>query len=401
MIAPDKLVANYQDKRKSFIAEIPEYPEGKFSGKGIVIPGGGPRYFTCAYVLIRRLRALGCTLPIELWHLGGYEMDQAMVDIVSPLGVTVIDAYKVRKTHPIKNLSGWELNPYSLLHSGFEEVLFLDADNIPVKDPTFVFDLEEYKSTGALFWPDYDYQRLKQNNPIWGIMEVPYRNEQTFESGQIVVNKRKNWKPLNLTVHFNSESDFYYKFILGDKDTFRFSWHCLGQKYSIISHPVYQLPAKPLPSLCMCQHAPDGSRLFQHRNMDKYRLDMPNFFIYDLAGQDECAEYVEDLRKLWGGAVAPLQDSPEVATIRNELVSSNWGWSISGHHVKVAFSPGGKILLGMQLAGDSYRIEDTGDGITLTTLDQFRINSRLRREDAKSFAGARVHNGLRVELKGL
>jgi len=401
MIAPNNTALDYRDKRIAFISSIPDYPENQFSGRGIVIPGGGTTYFTCAYVLIRRLRALGCTLPIELWHLGAYEVDSKMIELVKEYGVTVVDAYKLRKYHPIKNLNGWELNPYSLLWSKFEEVLFLDADNIPVKDPTFLFGLEEYKSTGALFWPDYDYQRLKQNNPIWGIMGIPYRDEQTFESGQIVVNKRVSWKPLNLAVHFNSESDFYYRFILGDKDTFRFGWHCLEQKYSIIPHPVHQLPAKPLPSLCMCQHAPDGSRIFQHRNMDKYRLDMPNFFIYDLAGQDECAGYIEDLRKLWNGKVQSPTDSAEVTTVKNELLSASWGWSIAGHHVKIAFSPEGKVLNGNQLTGDRYRVEDTGDGVTLTTLDDFRINSRLHRTAAKSFSGTRVHNGLRVELKDL
>ena len=54
-------------------SSLPSYPD-RFDGRGIVIPGGGMRYFTCAWVCIRMLRSLGCTLPIELWHCGPEEM---------------------------------------------------------------------------------------------------------------------------------------------------------------------------------------------------------------------------------------------------------------------------------------------------------------------------------------
>lgn len=388
-----------QDARRAFISSIPDYPVDTFSGKGIVIPGGGPRYFTCAYVLIRKLRKLGCTLPIELWHMGPHEMDQVMKGLISGYGVDIIDAYERRRTNPIKNLNGWELNAYALLWSKFEEVLFLDADNIPVQNPEFLFNTPEYQSTGSLFWPDYDYQRLKPFNPIWAIMEVPYRDEQSFESGQIVIDKKKSWKPLNLAVHFNSESDFYYRFILGDKDTFRFGWHCLDQPYSIIPHSVKQLPAKPLPSLCMCQHAPNGRLLFQHRNMDKWRLDLPNYHIYGLIDQDECFDYIEELRRVWTGKVTAPTDTLEISKLKEHLLGRQWTWSVAGHVSKVQFMSDGKVVSGSPICGDRYRIEDTGNGLTLTTLDDFRLNSRLQLATPVSFTGVRVHNGLPVELK--
>ena len=31
----------------------------------------------------------------------------------------------------------------------------LDSDNIPVRDPAFLFDSFEFKELGAVFWPDY------------------------------------------------------------------------------------------------------------------------------------------------------------------------------------------------------------------------------------------------------
>lgn len=37
----------------------------------------------------------------------------------------------------------------------FDDVLMLDSDNIPVRDPAFLFDSVEFKELGAVFWPDY------------------------------------------------------------------------------------------------------------------------------------------------------------------------------------------------------------------------------------------------------
>jgi hypothetical protein len=48
------------------------------SQRGIIICGGGLRYFPCAWVCIKILRHLGCRLPIEPWHLGKRKMPDAL-----------------------------------------------------------------------------------------------------------------------------------------------------------------------------------------------------------------------------------------------------------------------------------------------------------------------------------
>jgi len=50
------------------------------------------------------------------------------------------------------------LKALAILLSRFSHVLLLDADNFPVKDPSFLFDLPAYTETGALFWPDFWYR---------------------------------------------------------------------------------------------------------------------------------------------------------------------------------------------------------------------------------------------------
>jgi hypothetical protein len=190
----------------------------EFTGRGIVIPAGGSRYFPCAFVCIKILRRLGCTLPIEIWHLGNVECDRKMSSIVEPLGVECIDALQMRKAHPARILNGWELKPYAIMHSRYKEVLLIDADNIAVKNPEFLFECEEFRNLGAVFWPDYGC--LAPTRPIWEICGVAYRDEPEFESGQILVDKAKCWQALCLTMWMNEYSDFFYHYIHGDKETF-------------------------------------------------------------------------------------------------------------------------------------------------------------------------------------
>lgn len=41
------------------------------------------------------------------------------------------------------------------MHSSFEEVIAIDADNIPLHDPKIIFETEQYKETGNLYWRDF------------------------------------------------------------------------------------------------------------------------------------------------------------------------------------------------------------------------------------------------------
>jgi len=87
------------------------------------------------------LRRIGCTLPIELWYLGRHELPEKLEEFLSPLvlGVECVDGHRLSEQFPSRILNGWKLKPYSILHSKFAEVIALDADNVPVVDPTFLF----------------------------------------------------------------------------------------------------------------------------------------------------------------------------------------------------------------------------------------------------------------------
>ena len=290
---------NAEAQAVKFLAEMPPPPED-LSGRGIVICGGGQRYFACAWVCIQMLRESGCTLPIELWYLGPMEMDARMKSLVAPYGVVCRDGRShrrdsQRRPKPASPLGGFELKPYAILHSRFREVLLLDADNVPVRNPEYLFELTEYAEHGAIFWPDYG--RLSRSREIWGICGVSYRDEPEFESGQIVVDKLRCWEALQLTLWYNEHSDFFYKYIHGDKDTFHMAFRKVGQPYAMPAVPIHPL------EYTMCQHDFKGERVFQHRNLAKWILRQPNLRIHDFWHEDECLRYLTQLEQKWDGRI--------------------------------------------------------------------------------------------------
>jgi len=303
---------NAEARAVKFLAEIPAPPED-LSGRGIVICGGGQRYFTCAWVCIQMLRELGCTLPIELWYLGPMEMDAHMKALVAPFGVECRDGRTHRKDAQGKpkmrsSLGGFELKPYAILHSSFREVLFLDADNVPVRNPEYLFELPEYVEDGAIFWPDFS--RLSSSREIWNVCGVSYRDEPEFESGQIVVDKLRCWEALQLTLWYNEHSDFFYKYIHGDKDTFHMAFRKVGTPYAMPPVPIHPL------EYTMCQHDFKGNRVFQHRNLAKWLLRQPNLRIHDFWYEDKCLRYLKELEQKWDGRIDDIATTSRYESTR-------------------------------------------------------------------------------------
>jgi ADP-heptose:LPS heptosyltransferase len=288
--------ANVASER--FIETIPAYP-GNFSGRGIIICGGGLQYCPGIWVCVHQLKSLGCKLPVEVWHLGASEWDPAMSALLEGLGVRCVNAEEVRRRHPARILGGWELKSYALLHSGFKEIILLDADNVPVVDPSLFFDTPEYRETGALFWPDI--RECRPGKKMWRIFGVPYRKGPEFESGQIVMDKERCWRPLVLSSWYNQHSDFYYRHIMGDKETFHMAFRKLDAPWSMPARRPRRLGR-----CVMCQHDFQGHRAFQHRNIDKWNIWARQKRVLDFWFERECREYLEELRKVWDGRTEAL-----------------------------------------------------------------------------------------------
>lgn len=269
-------------------------------------------------------------------------MPGTMRGLFAELGAVCVDGSVVRRVHPVRRLAGWELKCFSIMHSSFEQVLLLDADNCPVRDPAFLFDELPYLQTGAIFWPDYT--RLGKERAVWAAAGIEYRDEPEFESGQIVVDKRRCWKALNVAMHINEYSDWWYRLVHGDKETFHLAWRKIGQDYAMPERGVEPLDAT------MLQFDFRGERLFQHRNFAKWKLDS-NKHIVGFRLEKECMQFVAELREKWVPGLPPgtrrfraEKADAELKAVADSLCDGAWWYDRAGlEGRKMVFLPDGSI----------------------------------------------------------
>lgn len=121
----------------------------------------------------------------------------------------------------------------AMLNSRFAEPFLLDSDNLALFDVEELYESDTYREFGTIFWPDI--ARTLPMNPIWAITNTKCKmDEYEQESGQLLIDKRKFWYHLQLSLYFlDKDTDrFYYsRIILGDKDAFRMAWHALKTKF--------------------------------------------------------------------------------------------------------------------------------------------------------------------------
>jgi len=399
----NQLYAKYHALQDAALALDPPLPQ-HFSGRGIVICAGGPRLFACAWVLLHMLReVLGCTLPIEVWYVGAGEMDPIMLALlrtfhcVEPMDATGISSYeRIRSQHP------HALKPFAILHSSFREVLLIDADNVPIADPSFLFDTTQYTETGALFWPDL--KPIPESSAVWELTRVPYRREPAFESGQLVIDKARCWKPLSVAMHLNEYANFYYKYLYGDKETFHFGWHMASRQYTMAaSSPDVLMPASDPTRLAtgpvLLQKDCSGKVLFQHKNWPKWTAFGENLHFPGFLYETECLQFLARLEKVWDGRVATNELTPPE---NYKSGASRWyRYLLIGQGQRLLeFLPNHGIGAGTRECERAWRVTD--DGQALEILGDNWTTCRLRKDSDGIWKGNwLVNEKFTVELTAL
>ncbi len=278
------------------LCDPPVYPKDRFCGRDIVTCAGGQRYFTCAWVLLYVLRRVHqSTLPIQLWHLGRAEMSDEMRLILEKEDVEVIDAETVIHQYPAKIGGGWPLKPFAIAQSRFREVLFLDADTVPLVAPETIFDWDIYRNAGLLFWPDV--VDLRDTNPIWNRLGLEPRNCTSVDSSILAIDKERAWTPLNVAMLLNEHWHETYKFVHGDKDTFLLSALLSGSNHTL-------LPYRPFShDFDLIQRDANGDAFVHHRTRSKWNLFGPNVPLIDDELNAHCEEALAELRHRWSGSI--------------------------------------------------------------------------------------------------
>lgn len=246
-------------------------------GSGIVFVGG-IKFTWLAMIGIEQLRSLGCDLPIEVF-IGtedDYEADfcENLLPMYNGKCTYLKDEIPNLNSKIDVKISGYQYKLFSILVSEFENILFLDADNVPVRDPTPLLESKIFKKTGLVIWPDawarttnpkyYNIAGIKVTKEIVrgefrkfkSISKLNLNTEVNFhdfkgtlpnpssESGMILINKKTHAKTLLLSLYYNIYGPKVYYSIFtqgsageGDKETFIAAATVLDKPYYQVMQP--------------------------------------------------------------------------------------------------------------------------------------------------------------------
>jgi len=195
-------------------------------GRGIVIAGGG-RYLSWSWVLVRKLRSMGCNLPIQVWHLGSNEMPGKASELFKQLDCETVDAHQVMMSHPVREIGGWPLKTYAVRHCPWRTVYYLDADCFAEILPEEILNDKDVKKLGSVFLNDVGH-----HHGPWGFISCSLMTpEKEWETGQFVWDKVSGWMALRWAMWMSEHTDVFYHAdnFFGDKGTIHASFlmsHC-------------------------------------------------------------------------------------------------------------------------------------------------------------------------------
>jgi hypothetical protein len=377
-------------RRRSLPAQC---PHGRFEGRGIVICAGGKRYFTCAWVLIFILRRVHRSeLPIQVWHLGAREMSEEMRILLTEEGIEIVDAEMVVANQSARLAGGWPLKPYAIAQSRFREVLYLDADTVPLVDPQAAFEWSEYRDNGLLLWPDL--VDIKATNPIWARLGLDPKERASIDSGVLLADKARVWDILDLAVVLNEHCDELYDLIHGDKDTFLLSAQLLDRTFGLLPHRPFQFEWD------MVQRDPSGEPFLHHRTGAKWFLHHPNRPLAAPALMPSCEAALAELRERWSGDVFhPPQRSAQARAEEARLIAARkFRFESSGGPARdMELLPGGRVGIGRSLE-QHWAVIDRAGSLRLQFYGQTDPVATLQKLDNGAWYGVSCEPGCEVRL---
>ncbi|DAZ98122.1 TPA: hypothetical protein N0F65_003108 [Lagenidium giganteum] len=279
-------------------------PTDPSASRGIVLIAY-PKVIAGVFAIVRLLRHVGCMLPVEIW-IDPNEMHarhSVLRELTGAFNCTV------RIIHD-PSATKFYAKPHALYHSRFESVLFLDSDNIPARDPTYLFELPEFEQHAAIFWPDFWRPttdtpfNVHEQSALWSLLDMPFIDMFEQESGQLLVNRRKSARALNKLMFYAMHQPrllTHWSLIYGDKDMFRLAWLNASTPFYYTPHlPAlggrYDEHTRFFCGVSMVQRDPSGQIAFFHRNQVK------------LDGRDDQQPLLTHLQMFTGGdAHSPKQ----------------------------------------------------------------------------------------------
>jgi len=241
-----------------FVDQIssPSFPKPHFvPGSAGVVTSAGGEFLPEALVSIRMLRRTGSTLPVDVFLASREEVEGDICDTVMPaLGARclVLSELLDRELGGLPrrhNITRYQLKAFALLLSDLDNMVWMDADQIPVMDPRELLTSEPLRSRGLVTWPDYWFPT---SSPLFyrvaGVPDdkvPPPGLRAASETGQLLISKSVHLRTLELVTYYNFHGpSHYYKLLSqgavgeGDKETFLAAATALGAPFWAVQTPI-------------------------------------------------------------------------------------------------------------------------------------------------------------------
>ena len=164
------------------------------------------------------------------------------------------------------------------------------------------------------------------------------------------------------------------------------------------------MPAKPIFRLrhTMCQHDFTGRRIFQHRNLDKWSLYIPNKAISGFLWEKECLGYLAELRTKWSGR--PQLDLTQKTILEqeaaSEIIAQRFSYKRIGYDERaMTFKPEG--LVGEGIAGCEvfWDVKQVNGHVALEISSEKELTCRLIKGAGGVWQGSwEVHEKMPIRL---
>ncbi|KAL2914979.1 hypothetical protein HK105_205523 [Polyrhizophydium stewartii] len=124
-------------------------------GRGIVIAAGS-KHALAAKLTVLAIRATGSHIPVQIAYAGPRDLGETEHDMLASLaGVAMLDMLDPFDLRNVVGLRGSGFKAFAAVASTFREVAVIDAGTVFLQPPEVLFEMRDFRSTGAMLFRDF------------------------------------------------------------------------------------------------------------------------------------------------------------------------------------------------------------------------------------------------------
>lgn len=370
-------VDQMRDAHARFVAQIPELAQKlpyETGTQGVVVAASSA-LLPVFLVSLKMLRRTGSILPVEVFMESKNNYEKEICEIVlPPMNATCMILSEILEAVPQRlKMSRYQLKALALAFSSFDEVLLLDADNLPVQQPEHLLNSEPFPSKGFVSWPDYVYtlnstlylppkltvfQWANTASPkFYEISQQPIpptSKRAASEAGQLLLSKATHASTLLLMLYYNYYGPSHYYKLLSqtpavegsresDKETYLAAAMSLNASFHTVTTNVEtlgytQFHDNQFKGAGMVQHNPEddyGKNVLGNKGIKKIRPSFlhANTYKMDAAAMHDIFNMEIRSQRMWG------ETKEMVERFGRDVEKQAWAETLyTGCHLEHAFS---------------------------------------------------------------